>query len=162
MPRIRSLRLKKRIVRDAPMVNVRPVRNRTSPRARRVESKRKITPRKRKVKPRNIRPVPIFVLSDTILFLFVFCLILICFGCWFWLLLALMEDLFQKVLEIAHRVQVICESFFPYQQSLHEVVMSRIFPISLSLSLQTRCTFLESLTSTSEAEGLPLPLQMKK
>mmetsp|Transcript_22290 Transcript_22290/g.54003 ORF Transcript_22290/g.54003 Transcript_22290/m.54003 type:complete len:124 (-) Transcript_22290:40-411(-) len=109
MPRIRSLRLKKRIVRDAPMVNVRPVRNRTSPRARRVESKRKITPRKRKVKPRNIRPVPIFVLSDTILFLFVFCLILICFGCWFWLLLALMED----------------------QQSLHEVVMSRIF---LSLS----------------------------
>jgi hypothetical protein len=49
------------------MVSVRPVRKRMSPRARRVESKRKRIPRKRKVKPRNIRPVPIFVLSETII-----------------------------------------------------------------------------------------------
>lgn len=47
------------------MVKVNPVRKRMSPRARRVESKRKSVPRKRKVKPRNIRPVPILVLSDT-------------------------------------------------------------------------------------------------
>ena len=38
-----------------------------SPRARSVESKRKRMPRKRKVKPRNIRPVPILVLSETML-----------------------------------------------------------------------------------------------
>lgn len=50
-----------------PMVSVRPVRKRMSPRARRVESKTNKMPRKRKVKPRNIRPVPIFVLSETIL-----------------------------------------------------------------------------------------------
>jgi len=68
MPRMRSLREKKRTVRDAPMVKVRPTRKSMSPRANRVESKRKSTPRKRKVKPRNIRPVPILVLSDTILF----------------------------------------------------------------------------------------------
>lgn len=67
MPRMRSLREKKRSVRDVPMVSVRPVRKRMSPRARRVESKRNKMPRKRKVKPRNIRPVPIFVLSETIL-----------------------------------------------------------------------------------------------
>ena len=54
------------MVRERPMVNVRPVKKRTSPRARRVESKRKSVPRNRKVKPRNIRPVPILVLSDTI------------------------------------------------------------------------------------------------
>ena len=52
------------------MVRVRPVRKRMSPRARRVESKRNKMPRKRKVKPRNIRPVPIFVLSETIVILF--------------------------------------------------------------------------------------------
>jgi len=68
MPRMRSLREKNRTVRDAPMVRVRPVRKRMSPRARRVESKRKRMPRKRKVKPRNIRPVPILVLSDTMIF----------------------------------------------------------------------------------------------
>lgn len=54
------------MVRDTPIVNVNPVKKRTSPRARRVESKRKRQPRKRKVNPRNIRPVPILVLSDTI------------------------------------------------------------------------------------------------
>ena len=54
------------MVREMPMVNVSPVRKRTSPSARRVESKRKSVPRKRKVKPRNIRAVPILVLSDTI------------------------------------------------------------------------------------------------
>ena len=59
------------------MVSVRPVRKRMSPRARRVESKRKRIPRKRKVKPRNIRPVPIFVLSETII------IVIVCFG-WFW------------------------------------------------------------------------------
>jgi hypothetical protein len=32
----------------------------------RVESKRKSTPRKRKVNPRNIRPVPILVLSEIV------------------------------------------------------------------------------------------------
>ena len=52
-----------------PMVRVRPVRKRMSPRARRVESKRNKMPRKRKVKPRNIRPVPILVLSETIVLL---------------------------------------------------------------------------------------------
>lgn len=65
MPLILSFREKKRTVRDAPMVSVRPVRKRISPRARRVESKRNSMPRKRKVKPRNIRPVPILVLSET-------------------------------------------------------------------------------------------------
>ena len=50
-----------------PMVSVRPVRNKISPNANSVESNRKRVPRKRKVKPRNIRPVPIFVLSETIL-----------------------------------------------------------------------------------------------
>jgi hypothetical protein len=39
-----------------------------------VESKRKSVPRKRKVKPRNIRAVPILVLSDTIFG------VLVCFG----------------------------------------------------------------------------------
>jgi len=53
------------------MVSVRPVRKRMSPRARSVESKRNIMPRKRKVKPRNIRPVPILVLSETMLFVVV-------------------------------------------------------------------------------------------
>ena len=53
-------------------MNVRPVRKSMSPRARRVESKRNITPRKRKVKPRNISPVPILVLSLTILFVCLF------------------------------------------------------------------------------------------
>ena len=67
IPRNRSFREKKRIVRETPMVNVNPVKNRISPSARRVESKKKSTPRKRKVNPRNIRPVPILVLSDTIL-----------------------------------------------------------------------------------------------
>ncbi len=66
MPRIRSGRLKKRTVREVPMVKVRPVRKSMSPRASRVESKRKSMPRNKKVKPRNIRPVPILVLSDTI------------------------------------------------------------------------------------------------
>ena len=69
MPRMRSLRVKNRSVRDVPIVRVRPVRNKMSPRARRVESKRNKMPRKRKVKPRNIRPVPILVLSETILLL---------------------------------------------------------------------------------------------
>ena len=67
IPRNRSLREKKRNVRDAPMVNVSPARKSRSPNAMSVESKRKSTPRKRKVKPRNIRPVPILVLSETIL-----------------------------------------------------------------------------------------------
>ena len=54
------------MVREVPMVNVRPVKKRMSPSANNVESKRKSTPRKRKVKPRNMRPVPILVLSETI------------------------------------------------------------------------------------------------
>jgi len=66
IPLILSFREKKRTVRETPMVSVRPVRKRMSPRARSVESKRNIIPRKRKVKPRNMRPVPILVLSDTI------------------------------------------------------------------------------------------------
>ena len=53
------------------MVNVNPVRNNTSPSANSVESNKNSVPRKRKVNPRNIRPVPIFVLSDTIVFLLV-------------------------------------------------------------------------------------------
>lgn len=66
MPRNRSFREKKRTVRDIPMVNVNPVRNNTSPSASSVESNKNNEPRKRKVNPRNISPVPIFVLSDTI------------------------------------------------------------------------------------------------
>ena len=51
------------------MVNVSPDRKSRLPKnAMSVESKtRKSTPRKRKIKPRNIRPVPILVLSETIL-----------------------------------------------------------------------------------------------
>jgi len=49
------------------MVKVRPVKKSMSPRASRVESKRKSMPRNKKVKPRNIRPVPILVLSETII-----------------------------------------------------------------------------------------------
>lgn len=86
MPRIRSFRLKKRTVRDAPIVNVNPVRNNMSPSANSVESKRNNIPRKRKVNPRNISPVPIFVLSETILsfiivvveFYLLFCFCLLC------------------------------------------------------------------------------------
>jgi len=52
------------------MVNVNPVRNNTSPSANSVESNKNNVPRKRKVNPRNIRPVPIFVLSDTIVYLY--------------------------------------------------------------------------------------------
>ena len=69
IPRNRSFREKKRNVRDIPMVNVNPVRNNTSPSANSVESNKNNVPRKRKVNPRNIRPVPIFVLSDTIVYL---------------------------------------------------------------------------------------------
>lgn len=54
------------MVLEVPIVNVRPVKKSISPSANNVESKRKSTPRKRKVKPRNIRPVPILVLSETI------------------------------------------------------------------------------------------------
>jgi len=54
------------------MVSVRPVRKRTSPSARRVESNRNMIPRNRNVKPRNIRPVPILVLSETMFVIF-FC-----------------------------------------------------------------------------------------
>lgn len=52
-----------------------------SPSARSVESKRKRMPRKRKVKPKNIRPVPILVLSETIL---IFCVRIIIIGPWRW------------------------------------------------------------------------------
>ena len=48
-----------------------------SPRARRVESKRNRIPRKRKVKPKNIRPVPILVLSETISLLLLYYYILL-------------------------------------------------------------------------------------
>ena len=65
MPRMRSLREKNRTVRETPMVRVRPVRKRRSPRARRAESKRNSTPRNKKTQPKKSRPVPILVLSDT-------------------------------------------------------------------------------------------------
>ena len=55
------------MVREVPMVKVKPVRKRMSPRANSVESKRKSMPRNKKVNPKNIRPVPILVLSETIL-----------------------------------------------------------------------------------------------
>ena len=61
------------MVLEVPMVNVRPVKKRMSPSANNVESKRKSTPRKRKVKPRNMRPVPILVLSETIIIVLSIC-----------------------------------------------------------------------------------------
>ena len=63
MPRILSGREKNRIVRDTPIVKVRPVKNSISPKASMAESNKKRHPRKRKTQPRKSRPVPIFVLS---------------------------------------------------------------------------------------------------
>mmetsp|Transcript_33237 Transcript_33237/g.38477 ORF Transcript_33237/g.38477 Transcript_33237/m.38477 type:complete len:87 (+) Transcript_33237:392-652(+) len=63
IPRMRSFREKKRIVREGPMVKVRPVKKSTSPKANNAESKNNSTPRIRNMQPKNRRPVPIFVLS---------------------------------------------------------------------------------------------------
>jgi len=54
------------MVLDVPIVIVRPLRNSTSPRAKRAESKRNITPRNKNTHPRNSRPVPILALSEII------------------------------------------------------------------------------------------------
>jgi hypothetical protein len=69
IPRNRSLLEKNRRVRENPIVNTNPVRNKTSPNANSAESKRKRTPSTKKTHPKNKRPVPIFVLS----------LIIVCF-----------------------------------------------------------------------------------
>lgn len=66
------------MVLEVPIVNVRPVKKSMSPSANNVESKRKSTPRKRKVKPRNMRPVPILVLSETIVRYISCCIVDIC------------------------------------------------------------------------------------
>mmetsp|Transcript_27656 Transcript_27656/g.36735 ORF Transcript_27656/g.36735 Transcript_27656/m.36735 type:complete len:92 (-) Transcript_27656:209-484(-) len=66
IPLIRSRREKKRTVRENPMVRVKPARNSKSPNANNAESKRNNIPKKRKMHPRKRRPVPILVLSLTI------------------------------------------------------------------------------------------------
>ena len=63
MPWIRSGLEKKRIVRETPMVRVRPNKKRMSPKANIAESKRNRHPRNRKIHPKKSNPVPIFVLS---------------------------------------------------------------------------------------------------
>jgi hypothetical protein len=67
IPLNRSRREKNRRVREKPMVSVSPVRNKRSPNAKRAESKKKRTPRNKKTHPKKRRPVPIFVLSLTML-----------------------------------------------------------------------------------------------
>mmetsp|Transcript_14132 Transcript_14132/g.28174 ORF Transcript_14132/g.28174 Transcript_14132/m.28174 type:complete len:86 (+) Transcript_14132:294-551(+) len=67
MPLNLSRRVKNFIVRDGPIVSVNPTRKKISPIARRVESNKKITPVNSRMKPRAKSPVPIFVLSLTIL-----------------------------------------------------------------------------------------------
>mmetsp|Transcript_4452 Transcript_4452/g.9673 ORF Transcript_4452/g.9673 Transcript_4452/m.9673 type:complete len:113 (-) Transcript_4452:65-403(-) len=63
IPRMRSRREKKRRVLDGPIVNVSPIRNRTSPSANRAGSKKNSTPKKRHATPPANKPVPILALS---------------------------------------------------------------------------------------------------
>jgi hypothetical protein len=51
LPRIRSGLVKKRRVLDGPIVNVSPIRKRTSPSASRAESKKNITPKNSNATP---------------------------------------------------------------------------------------------------------------
>ena len=51
MPRIRSLREKKRTVLENPIVNVNPIRKSKSPKASNAESKKKMIPKNRNTTP---------------------------------------------------------------------------------------------------------------